>query len=105
MAYGIAKAQVLIAEYSEHPLGLNNYDWNKDLIGKHVKYNGIPAVISHYCDGEACIFVKPLNYEDIYRFYEKPWYGSDDYSEYYEECRENEGIKLEITSPHIWWFE
>lgn len=105
MAYGIARAQVLIAEYSEHPLELNNYDWNKNLIGRHVKYNGIPAVISHYCDGQACIFVKPLNYEDIYRFYDKPWYGSDDYSEYYEECRENEGIKVEITSPHIWWFE
>jgi len=106
MAYGIAKAQVMIEEYKEHPLELNNYQFERKCIGRKIRYKGIPAIIDRYCDGQACIMIKPRFEKDIDRFF-KCMHNIDDETveDYYEEWKSIGAIKEDILSSSIWWFE
>lgn len=106
LLYGISKANVLITEYQEHPLELNNFEYDKKMIGREVQYHGIPCKITHYCKGLACVFLTPTNEEDIERFY-KPQHNTDDeyIEDYYEECKIHGGLKVDIDSRDIWWFK
>ena len=106
MYYGVAQAQVKIVQYQEHPLGLNEYEFNKKCVGRHIKYKGIPAVIERYCDGQASIMIKPRNEEDIDKFFSSPHGLNDDaWKDVYEEWKDYGSLKAEIESQHIWWFE
>ena len=106
LLYGISKANVLITEYQEHPLELNNFEYDKKMIGREVQYHGIPCKITHYCKGQACVFITPTNEEDIERFY-KPQHNTDDeyIEDYYEECKIHGGLKVDIDSRDIWWWK
>ena len=104
--YGVAKAQVLIEEFKEHPLNLNSYDFvKKEVVGRKIQYNGIPAVITKWFAGSADIAIKPENPEDIDRFY-KPLHNIDDgfVEDSYDEWKQLGYIKTSILDDSIWWF-
>ena len=105
MWYGIAKAQVLIEEYKEHPLELNSYKFNELCVGRKIRYNGVPGVITRYVDEQACVMVKPLYEADANKFFADPHKTDDEYIEdFFEEAKADREMKVDITSAHIWWF-
>ena len=105
MFYGIAKAQVLIEEYKEHSLELNSFGFDKKCVGRKIRYNGVPGVITRYVDGQACVIVKPLYEEDASRFFADPHKSEDEYIEdFFESAKTHGDMKVEITSEHIWWW-
>lgn len=104
MFYGIAKAQYLIEEYKEHPLPLNEYDFENKIIGRKIRYNGVPGEIVRWSHG--CVAIRPLPGADVNRFFSNPHGTDDEYIEdYYEESKINNEIIVDLMSQHIWWFE
>lgn len=95
MSYGIDKARVLIQEIKEHPLDLGDIDFDKKMVGRKVWWNGQPAVIQRYIEGQACVI---LVREDGGLF-EKPAEFVTDYFRYDEK-----ELKDDIFSKRIWWF-
>lgn len=105
MSYGLAKAQLRIAEYQEFPIPLNDFNYKDEIVGRKIRYKGIPSIIERYVEGQACIIIKPLYKEDINKFFSDPNQSDDEYVEdYFEECKMEGNIKTELTSPHIWWW-
>lgn len=104
--YGVSKANILITEYQEHPLYLNEFEYDKKMIGREVQYHGIPCKITHYFKGQAAVLLTPTNEEDIEKFY-SPGYNTDDeyIEDYYEEAKMSGGLKVEIDSKNIWWWK
>lgn len=104
--YGVSKANILITEYQEHPLGLNEFEYDKKMIGREVQYRGIPCKITNYFKGQAAVFLTPTNEEDIEKFYSPDYNTDDEYIEdYYEEAKMSGGLKVEIDSKNIWWWK
>jgi hypothetical protein len=104
MFYGVAKAQLLIEEYREHPLPLNEYDFEHKIIGRKIRYNGVPGEIVRWCRG--CVAVRPLPGADINRFFANPHNIDDEYIEdRFEEDKINNEIIVDLMSQDIWWFE
>lgn len=104
--YGVSKANILITEYQEHPLYLNEFEYDKKMIGREVQYHGIPCKITHYFKGQAAVLLTPTNEEDIEKFYSPGYNTDDEYSEdYYEEAKMSGGLKVDIDSKNIWWWK
>jgi hypothetical protein len=104
--YGIAKAQVLIEEYKEHPLPLNEYDYKNKVVGRKIRYNGVPGEIVRFCDGSASVVIRPLPGADRDKFFSNPHKTEDEYIEdFYEEAKQFNEMHVDIMSKHIWWFE
>lgn len=78
----------------EHPLGLNERDFDKKCIGRKVWWRSEPAIITRYVKGQACVILKP----DGIDHFTVPAEFAD---EYYEE---DEDVKINIFDRHIWWF-
>lgn len=93
---GLDLASYLIKRINEHPLELNEYGWKEKAIGRKVWWRSEPAVITHYCDGQACVILKPDGIEK----FTTPAEFADEGDDYY--C--DGDVKVEIFSEHIWWF-
>lgn len=94
LGYGLAEAQCKIVKYQEHPIDFTERDFAIKLKGRKIWYKNQKAVIESWVKGQACVIIKFENgkYEPLE--YEK----EDDFG--YEE----ETIKEDILSRHIWWF-
>lgn len=93
---GIAKAQTLIDEINEHPLGLNEIDFDKKMIGRKVWWRSEPGIIRRYIKGQACVMIEP---DGIERFTIPAEFVGDDVMYY-----EDRDVKADIFDNHIWWF-
>lgn len=94
LAYGLAKAQVIIAELDEHPLDLNEIGYDEKMIGRKVWWRSQPAIVDRFIKGQACVMLIPDGM-DSFKIPEE--YKNEDYEE-------NNDIKTEIFDKHIWWF-
>jgi hypothetical protein len=93
---GIDEAREKIRKLEDHPLDLNMIDYEKNMIGRKVWWRSEPAVVTHYCDGQACVILEP---DGIDKF-TIPAEFADEGNDYYEDGN----VKAEIFSEHIWWF-
>lgn len=93
--YGIDKARVLISEINEHPLWLNEIDYDKKMIGRKVWWRSQPAIITRWIKGQACVILEP---DGIERFKKPAEYKNDDMFD------DEEYIKTSIFDKHICWF-
>lgn len=60
LSYGLAKAQVLLTEISEHPVYFNEIDYDKKyIIGRKVKFKGEPGIITKYFKDQGAVMIKP----------------------------------------------
>ena len=92
-----ALAMVLDHKLEEHPLDLNSRDFDKKCIGRKIWYRSEPAIIKSYVKGQACVIIEP---DGIINFtYPKEFVAEGDGNQYEDEC-----IKADIFSKHIWWF-
>ena len=95
--YGIPKAQSIIGEISEHPLELNEIDFDKKMIGRKIWWRSEPGVITSWIPGQACVIIEPDGSE---RFSTPAEFVEEDGDNYYEEGY----VKTNIFDKHIWWF-
>lgn len=95
MTFHQAIAYVKDGLLDEHPLHLNERDFDKKCIGRKVWWRSEPAVITRYVKGQACVILKP---DGIERFTVPAEFADEPY--YYEE----EDVKTSIFDKNIWWF-
>lgn len=94
--HSIAKAQVILEEIDEHPLNLNEIDFDKKAIGRKIWWRSQPAVIRSFIWGSGTIAFEPEGEKD----FEIPKeFGNEQF--YYEGERT---ITTSIFDKHIWWF-
>ena len=80
----------------EHPLDLNERDYDKKCIGRKVWWRSQPAVITSFTKGRACVTIVP----DGCTFVTPPEYADDDIC-----ISDNEQeIFTSIFDKHIYWF-
>lgn len=96
MYYGIDKARVMIAQFEDHPLGLNSIGYDLKAIGRKVWWRSEPAVITGYVTRQACVILEP---DGIDRF-TIPAEFAKEVPEYYEDGT----VKADILDRNIWWF-
>lgn len=93
---GIDEARYLIPLLSEHPLNLNERDFDSNMIGRKIWWRSEPAIIKRYVKGQAAVIIEP---DGINKF-TTPAEFADEGSEYYDE----NWTKTDIFDKHIWWF-
>lgn len=91
-----ALALVLDGKLSDHPLNLNDRDFDKKCIGRKVWYRSQPAIIERYIEGQACLILQP---DGIDKFAVPKEFEDSDIPY----C-EDDTIKVDIFDKHIWWF-
>lgn len=97
---GIDEAKWLIKKIDDHPLDLNDYGFDEEMIGKKVWWRSQPAIITKWIgDGEACVILEPDT--DIIKGFTIPqeFVEDEDY-----DPDDKEYIKTSIFDDHIWWF-
>lgn len=94
--YSIAQAQVILEEIDEHPLNLNEIDFDKKAIGRKIWWRSQPAVIKRFIWGSGTIAFEP---EGDKNFEIPKEFGNEQF--YYEGERT---ITTSIFDKHIWWF-
>lgn len=82
----------------DHPLNLNERDYDKKCIGLKVWWRSEPAVITRYVKGQACVILKP---DGIEKFTVPAEFAKEDTGCYLDEDKE---VKTNIFDKHIWWF-
>ena len=82
----------------DHPLDLNERDFDKKCIGRKVWWRSEPAVITRYIKGQACVILKP---DGIDHFTVPAEFAKEDTGCYLDEDKE---VKTNIFDKHIWWF-
>lgn len=82
--HSINEVMVAIQRLKEHPIDFNEIGWKDNVIGKKVWWEGQPAIITNWIDGQACVIIKP---DGIDKFKSS-----------------EEDIKDDIFSSHISWF-
>ena len=96
LSYGIDKARTIIADIDEHPLELNEIDFDKKCIGMKVWWRSEPAIIESYIDGQGCVILEPDGIDE----FTVPAEFKEEESMYYEDGF----VKTSIFDEHIWWF-
>lgn len=81
----------------EHPMNLNERNFDKKCIGRKIWYRSQPATITSYIQGQACIIINP---DGMDKFSIPPEFENNIiFSEY-----EGRDIKTSIFDEHIYWF-
>lgn len=93
---GLARAQCLIDEINDHPLGFNEIDFHKKMIGRKVWWRSEPGVITQWIGGQGCVIIEP---DGIEKFSTPAEFVGDDFM-----GNEDRDIKTSIFDKHIWWF-
>ena len=94
---GILEAKRIIDTIDEHPLGFNERNYDKKMIGRKIWWRSEPAIISKWIKGQACVILIP---DGIAKFTTPAEFAKEDGHNYYED---NE-VKTTIFDEHIWWF-
>ena len=97
MTFHQAIAYIKDGLLNEHPLNLNERDFDKKCIGRKVWWRSQPAIIKDYINGQAAVILTP---EGIDAF-PIPKEFENDSCLFHEEKSE---IKTSIFDKHIWWF-
>lgn len=79
----------------EHPLNLNERDFDKKCIGRKIWWRSQPGIITRYIHGQACVIIKP---DGLASFHTPAEFASEDIMD------DNDSIKTDIFDNHIWWF-
>ena len=96
--YGMKAAERMKDKLSDVAGG----DWlraktREKLVGRPIFYHGVPAVISSLIVDQGCVIIKAADGHKL----RAPVYEEDPD----EWALDNgDGVKDEVTSPHIWWF-
>lgn len=99
MRYSVPKAILLISEINEHPLGFNEIDFDKKMIGRKIWYNSQPAKIESYVAGQCCIIIVP---DCIEKFTTPPEFKNDGFMDDWEN---EKSLKIDcLASGRVWWF-
>ncbi len=93
---GIERAKCMINDFSEHPMNLNEIDFDKNVIGRKVWWRSEPAIVTSYISGQACVMLEP---DGIPQF-TTPAEFANEGCEYYFDS----DVKADILDEHIWWF-
>ena len=93
---GIERAKCMINDFNEHPINLNDIDFDKKVIGRKVWWRSEPAVVSNYISKQACVILEP----DGIKQFTTPAEFADEGCNYY--C--DGDVKADILDKHIWWF-
>ena len=93
---GIERAKCMINDFLEHPMNLNEIDFDKNVIGRKVWWRSEPAIVASYISRQACVMLEPYG---ISRF-TTPAEFADEGCDYY--CESD--VKTNILDKHIWWF-
>ena len=96
MTFHEALSYVLDNRLDEHPMELNNRDFDKEVIGRKVWWRSEPGVITQYCKGQAAVIIEP---DGIERFTVPREYANDDFP-----IERDKDVKADIFDKHIWWF-
>lgn len=95
--YATTKALYLINRINEHPLGFNDIDFDKKMVGRKIWYRSEPGIITYYVHGQCCVLVVPEGFD---RFKTPPEFEHDDWMQY-----EDREVKLDcLEDGNIWWF-
>ena len=81
----------------EHPLFLNERNYDTKCIGMKIWYRSEPAVITRFIKGQACVIIEP---DGIERFSIPPEFANENVYD----IENYDHIKADIFSKHIWWF-
>jgi hypothetical protein len=95
LSYGLATAQYKLANYQEHPINFTDRNFKEKLEGRKIWYKNQKAIVEKWVEGQACIIIKFENGK-----YEPLEYEKEDNIVYLEE----DYVKEDILSKHIWWF-
>lgn len=98
MTFHQAIAYVQDGILHEHPLNLNERDFDKKCIGRKIWYRSEPAVIKSYSQGQACVMIAP---DGIDQFTVPAEYVNDPLYRYDRDTHE---IYTSIFDSHISWF-
>lgn len=94
LPYGLAKAQVLLTEISEHPIYFNEIDYDKRyMIGRKVKFRDEPGIITHYFKDQGAVMIEA----DLEAGADISKFDSDGHPGKY-------GVKEDIFASSINWF-
>ncbi len=94
-----------IAQSAQRLLDHEAVDWTSNvpyrdqLVGRKVWYREVPAIVSREILSQGCVLLKPDGAE---KFPPPVWSRDKDEGEY-DDCEDDEA-KVEILSPHIWWW-
>lgn len=94
---GIAEALAMINKYRDHPLALDEIDFDKKCIGRKVWWRSEPGVITSYVKHQACVIIEP---DGIDKFTVPAEFREEEGESYYED----NSVKTSILDNHIWWF-
>lgn len=97
-------ARSALAKIHEHPVRLWDEADRKRLIGRKVYYHDFPAIVEMLIKDQACVILKP-DHADRAVFPPRP-YELEDASRGDGDIDwgERKTAKVEIDSPHIWWW-
>lgn len=94
---GIDEARYLIKKINDHPINFDEYNFEKQIIGRKVWWRSEPAIITSWIEsGQACVILEP----DGIDHFKSP-------AEFVDDELMNDGeddIKADIFDNHIWWF-
>lgn len=98
VAYGMDAAKSMMAKLGEVAGG----DWLRArdrvrLVGRQIYYHDVPAVIASLVVDQGCVIIVAA---DGHKLKAPAW--EDDPEDW--ELDHQDGVKDEVTSPHIWWF-
>ena len=86
----------MINDFLDHPMNLNEIDFDKNVIGRKVWWRSEPAVVTSYISGQACVILEP---DGIPRFTTPAEFAGEEC-----ECYVDDDAKADILDKHIWWF-
>lgn len=95
--YDLLDALRFIRDVTEHPMNLNDIDFDKKVVGRKIWWRDEPAIITRFNWGIGTVSFKP---DGIDRFTTPKEY-EDDVIEYYEDM---DSIHTDIWDKHIGWF-
>ena len=98
--YGIAKAQFFIEQFKEHPLSLNERDWDTKEVGRKIWYGETPAIITRVRGGEIMISPDPDHTD---KFPCPPFYTEDFEKEHWDN-ELSQGLWVSLLDDRLYWF-
>ncbi|MBN6186332.1 hypothetical protein JQN58_04945 [Aneurinibacillus sp. BA2021] len=94
--YCYTAAMQIIYRAQEHVIPFHFRDFEKDLIGRKIYYDRVPAIIKSYIKGQGCVMIEP---EEGYTF-PRPIYLDRG-----EEHEDSTSVKADMFADgYIWWF-
>ena len=101
ITYALDEAKRRLATIMDHPLQLWDKRERDKIVGRKVYYNNTPALVKYFFADQGCVVLEP---EEGHQF-PVPAYAIEDARESGGTAeREEDTVKIEITSPSIWWW-